>query len=150
VSKDEVFAAFGDQAARARAVYDPDGHTDLDVIRGEEGADEMMHETARFTAERFADAGLPAYLYRFDYVAAAHRVGAGSFPPYNYSGLIGAVHGEEIPFVFDTVAARYGDRTTEQDQQMARMMSAYWVAFARTGIRRRTVSCSSSANTASA
>jgi para-nitrobenzyl esterase len=132
-SKEEVFAAFGDQAARARAVYDPDGRTDLEVIRGEEGADEMMHETARFTAERFAEAALPAYLYRFDYVAAAHRVRAGSSPPYNYSGLIGAVHGEEIPFVFDTLPARYGEQTTEQDQQIARMMSGYWVAFARTG-----------------
>ena len=133
-SKDEVFAAFGDQASRARAVYDPDGQMPLEELRAREGADEMMHETARFTARRFADAGLPVYLFRFGYVATAERASAETFSgTLRMGATTGAFHATDIPFVFDTVEAWLGERTTAEDQAMAKMMSAYWVAFAKQG-----------------
>ncbi len=133
-SKDEVFAAFGDQAARARAVYDPDGQISLDELRAREGADEMMNETARFTARRFADAGLPVYLYRFGYVATSQRASAETYSGTLHLGATtGAFHATDIPFVFDTVKAWLGDRATADDQTVAKMMSAYWVAFAKRG-----------------
>jgi para-nitrobenzyl esterase len=133
-TKDEVFAAFGAEAARARAVYDPEGQLSLAELRSREGADEMMHETARFTARRFAAAGLPVYLYRFGYVATAKRPSAETFSGTpNMGATTGAFHATDIPFVFDTVPAWLGDSTTASDEATARMMSAYWVAFARTG-----------------
>ena len=136
-TKDEAFGRFGDQAARARSIYDPTGQADLQSILPKEGADEMMHETARFTARRFAAGGTPTYLYRFDYLAAANRPGV-SAPSdlqdtFNYGGSTGAYHTTEIPFVFDNVSVRYADKATAQDQAMAKMLSAYWVAFARSG-----------------
>ena len=43
------------------------------------------------------------------------------------------MHASEIPYVFDTVRAHYGTKTSAQDAQVARQMHAYWVAFAKTG-----------------
>ncbi|RYE65196.1 MAG: carboxylesterase family protein, partial [Oxalobacteraceae bacterium] len=42
----------------------------------------------------------------------------------------GAGHASELPFVFDTVHARYGDKTTQADQATADAAIGYWVAFA--------------------
>jgi para-nitrobenzyl esterase len=71
-----------------------------------------------------ASSGAPSYLYYFSYVAAARR----SVTP-------GANHGAEIPYVFKSwvnmpVLARV---MTAQDKAMSNMLSACWVAFARTG-----------------
>ena len=43
------------------------------------------------------------------------------------------MHATDIPFAFDTVAARYGKDLTAQDAAAADAMHAYWVAFAATG-----------------
>jgi para-nitrobenzyl esterase len=45
----------------------------------------------------------------------------------------GAPHATEIPFVFDTVAARYGKDLAESDKAAAQAANAYWVNFAKTG-----------------
>ena len=45
----------------------------------------------------------------------------------------GALHATEIPFVFETVRAKYGDATTPEDEALAAAANAYWVAFARRG-----------------
>jgi para-nitrobenzyl esterase len=45
----------------------------------------------------------------------------------------GTPHATEIPFVFDTVKARYGDALTAADAAAAKTAHAYWVAFAKTG-----------------
>jgi para-nitrobenzyl esterase len=45
----------------------------------------------------------------------------------------GAPHATEIPYVFDTVKAKYGAALTPADAQMARLTNSYWVAFAKTG-----------------
>jgi para-nitrobenzyl esterase len=45
----------------------------------------------------------------------------------------GAPHATEIPFVFDTVAARYGKDLAPADEAAAKAAIAYWVAFAKTG-----------------
>lgn len=71
-----------------------------------------------------ASKGQPSYLYYFSYVAAARR-----------SAVPGANHGSEIPYVFKTwtntpILAR---AMTDQDKAMSNMMSACWVAFAKTG-----------------
>jgi para-nitrobenzyl esterase len=44
-----------------------------------------------------------------------------------------APHASDIPFAFDTVAARYGEALTANDRSAARSIHGYWVAFARDG-----------------
>ncbi|MCY4563283.1 MAG: carboxylesterase family protein [Gammaproteobacteria bacterium] len=69
-------------------------------------------------ADGFAAAGTPTWVYRFD------RVRAGEHG-------IGAYHGAEIPYVFDT-----HDRwlpTAEADRALTRHMMEYWLQFAATG-----------------
>jgi para-nitrobenzyl esterase len=45
----------------------------------------------------------------------------------------GAPHATEIPFVFDTVQAKYGSELAPEDEKIAQAMLKYWVAFAKTG-----------------
>ncbi|MFD2271268.1 carboxylesterase family protein [Undibacterium arcticum] len=45
----------------------------------------------------------------------------------------GAMHASELPFVFDTLNARYGASVTPQDAQTAKLANDYWVSFAKTG-----------------
>lgn len=121
-TKDELFASFGPAAARARAAYDADGKQDLQALAGAVGADRTMVEPARLVARLVAAQGLPAWQYRFSYVATALR----------QEGQ-GATHASDVPYVFDTVQARYGAATTPADVAAAKAASAYWVAFAKTG-----------------
>lgn len=120
--KDALFKTFGDKAAQARALFDPDGSRPLHSIVQEVAADRMMVEAARNVAQLVSAQGLPAYEYRFSYVAESMRK---EWP--------GAPHATEIPYAFDTVAARYGARLTPADAAAARSMNAYWIAFAKTG-----------------
>ena len=46
---------------------------------------------------------------------------------------MGAMHASDIPFAFDTVAAKYGKELTASDAAAGRAMNAYWVAFTKTG-----------------
>jgi para-nitrobenzyl esterase len=99
-----------------------------DAIPDEEFSRQVMGDIAFVAPSRWiasaASSGAPSYLYYFSYVAAARRAVAP-----------GANHGSEIPYVFKTwvnmpVLARL---MTAQDKAMSNMMSACWVAFARSG-----------------
>ena len=72
-------------------------------------SDQFMVEPARSIARLVAGAGLPAYEFRFSYVAESMR-----------KQWKGAPHATEIPFVFDTVAARYGKDLAPKDKATAR------------------------------
>ncbi|MBW8753840.1 MAG: carboxylesterase family protein [Sphingomonadales bacterium] len=65
-------------------------------------------------------AGVPVFEYRFSYVASS-------------IGEPGAHHATDIPFFFDTQAIKYGDKTSDRDRGMGRIISAYIVNFARAG-----------------
>lgn len=120
--KSALFAPFGADAARAQAVYDPSGDAPLEGLASAVGADKVMLEPARLVARLVAAQGMPAYHYRFSYVAQSLR-----------ADTPGAAHATELPFVFDTVRARYADKSTQADLAMASTMIAYWVAFAKQG-----------------
>jgi para-nitrobenzyl esterase len=107
---------------KAKAAYDPEGKLPLQRVTMAFGADQMMVEPARFIVRTIAAAGKPAYEFRFSYVAESMRK---QWP--------GAPHATEIPFVFDTVAARYEKGLTEADRATAQAANAYWVNFAKTG-----------------
>ena len=119
---DELFAPLGADAAKAKAAYDADGSGKVPAVAAAFGADQMMVEPARFMARTIAATGQPAYEFRFSYVAESKRK---QWP--------GALHATEIPFVFDTVAARYGKDLTDADRATAQAANAYWVNFAKTG-----------------
>ena len=119
---DETWTAFGPDSEKAKALYDPTNSGNNFLVGWKLGSDLMMIEPARFVAQTIAAAGLPSYEYRFSYVAASKRK---EWP--------GAPHATEIPYVFDTVKAVYGDKLTPADEATAKQANAYWVNFAKTG-----------------
>lgn len=119
----DPFKQFGDRADSVRAAYDPNHTANLGALSGEIGSDRMMVEPARYVARSFSKAGEPAFEYRFSYVATSMRK----------EWALGAVHASEIPYVFDTVKARYGDALTPEDEKVAQTTHAYWVQFAKSG-----------------
>lgn len=119
---DEVTAPLGDKAA-ALAAYDPEHTNDVREVGSRVAMDRMMVEPARFTAATLASQGLPTYEYRFGYVAQSMRD----------EWKTGAPHATEIPYVFDTVAAKYGDKLTPEDEHVAQAANRYWANFAKSG-----------------
>ncbi|HEX4312008.1 MAG TPA: carboxylesterase family protein [Acidobacteriaceae bacterium] len=119
---DETWAAFGPDGTEAASLYDPGKSGNVMMVGWKIGADMMMIEPARFVAHTISAAGLPAYEYRFSYVAESKR-----------KQLPGALHATEIPFVFDTVKAAYGDALTPADEAAAKQTNAYWINFVKTG-----------------
>jgi para-nitrobenzyl esterase len=120
-SKDALFATFGPLAAQAHQAYDPDGTYSLDALNAAVGADALMIEPARATAQRAAAHGITVFEYRFAYTASQKKP----------QSPFGAPHASELPFVFSTLEARYGEAATAEDHQAARAMHAAWVAFAK-------------------
>jgi len=121
-SMDELFAPFGANKEKAEAIYDPEHKSEFRKIGMLVASDRMMVEPARFVVRTVAATGRPAYEYRFSYVAESMR-----------KQWKGAPHATEIPFVFDTVAARYTKDLAPADEATAKAALAYWVAFAKTG-----------------
>jgi para-nitrobenzyl esterase len=120
---DEVYAPLGaDKRAAAQAIYDRSNSGDVRAVGAKVAADRMMGEPARFVAKTLTAQGHTVYEFRFSYVAESMRK---EWP--------GAPHASEIPFVFDTVKARYGAALTPKDEAVAQLTNAYWVAFAKSG-----------------
>ena len=106
-----------ERLARARAQYGAEA-TDDATFAALLFRDSYFAGPSRYIAQHNAAA---AYLYRFDYVAAALRARRPN-----------ASHGSEIPFVFETGAAFF----TSADQAIVGDLHECWVAFARTGVPR--------------
>ncbi len=120
---DQVYAPVGaDRRAAAEAIYDPANSGDVRAVGAKIAADRMMGEPARFVAKTLSAQGHTVYEFRFSYVADSMR-----------KEWAGAPHASEIPFVFDTVKARYGAALTPKDEAVAQLTNAYWVAFAKSG-----------------
>jgi para-nitrobenzyl esterase len=119
---DEVLAPFGADRDKAKAAYDPDNSGNVRAVGFRVAMDRFMGEPARFVAKTLAAQGQRTYVYRFSYVAESVRK---EWP--------GAMHATEIPYVFDTVAAKYGPKLTPQDAIAASTANAYWANFAKTG-----------------
>ncbi|MCJ2185120.1 carboxylesterase family protein, partial [Novosphingobium sp. 1949] len=119
--KDAIFAGFGADAAEARQIYDPTNSASGLQVGTATTADAMMIEPARAIARALAPRQ-PVYYYRF------------AFPvPGASQAMGGAPHASEIPYAFDTLAARTGAGPTAAETATARLMHAYWVNFVKTG-----------------
>ncbi|HLH08581.1 MAG TPA: carboxylesterase family protein [Terriglobales bacterium] len=121
-SVDELFASFGSNASAAKVAYDAADSKNLMFLGMKVAADQFMIEPARFVAQTLSSAGDPVWEFRFAYVADSMR-----------SQWPGAPHATEIPFVFDTVKAKYGSALTPEDEAIARQTNEYWANFAKTG-----------------
>jgi len=119
---DELMAPFGADKERALAAYNPTKSDDVRAVGTAVAADRMMIEPARFVAKQVAASGQPAFEYRFSYVAVSMR-----------KEWDGAPHATEIPFVFDTVKARYAAALDPADSAAAKAANTYWAAFAKNG-----------------
>jgi para-nitrobenzyl esterase len=121
------FSYFGRDADAARDAYDAPRHLDRDsLIRVllSIGADMTMHEPARFVARNVSAHGSPAWLYRFSYTATSTRP---------ESRKTGQTHAGELPFLFNTLEAKYGDQTTDEDRRTAHAFNSYVANFVATG-----------------
>jgi para-nitrobenzyl esterase len=124
-SIEELLQQFGPNSDEARRVYEVHDRDEVSFHARRMGGDQKMVEPARFIARALAGRGQPVYEFRFSYVAESIRGQSG--------GAMGAMHASDIPFAFDTVAAKYGKELTASDAAAARAMNAYWVAFVKTG-----------------
>ena len=122
-TKEAAFAPFGSHIDEAKAAYDPLGNFPVEVIRYFMGMDAMMIEPARFVASALATQGVPSYEYRYAYVADSMQA----------EWKTGTPHATEIPYVMDTVKAKYGDKLTAVDAKIADQTNSYWANFAKTG-----------------
>lgn len=116
------FSYFGLDAAKAQQLYGASGASNPLQLLFAIGADIGMHEPARFVANQMTGRGQAAWLYRFGYVAD-------SLQPQ----VTGAPHASELPFLFGTVAARYGQAVTPRDRAASQTFQRYMVNFIKTG-----------------
>src|SRR3984885_13970779 len=115
-----VFGEAGSQFAQAYRAEQP-GATPTELACAMV-TDRVMWWGAIDWAQRKVTAGgAPVYVYRFDFASAA------------LGGIFGAMHGGEIPFVFDNYALTpvAGDRP--ENAQVASVMSEAFVRFAADG-----------------
>ncbi|MDD2303553.1 MAG: carboxylesterase family protein [Prolixibacteraceae bacterium] len=126
-SKEELFSMFGELKDEAKAAYDPDGNKEFAEVQTWFNTDKVWAEPARFTASSFAAVGDPAYIFLFSYVPAAMKERM----------KYGPGHGTDISFAFDNLGiGGFGPPPpppTTEDKEVARIMNAYWVNFAKTG-----------------
>lgn len=115
---------FGELVTEAKAAYDSDGNKDFAEVITKFNTDWVWGEPARMTARVFVATGDPAFIYHFSYVPASMQERA----------RYGAGHGSEIPHVFNMLNERWGaTEPTTEDKELAKIMSAYWANFAKTG-----------------
>jgi para-nitrobenzyl esterase len=121
------FTYFGSDSDKAKAAYNAPEKLDRDTlvpILLSISMDLTMHEPARFVAREVTAAGDPAWLYRFTYTADSTR--PESLKP-------GQSHAGELPFMFNTLEAKYGDAVTPADREVAVAFNTYVSNFVKTG-----------------
>lgn len=126
-SKEELFSWFGDLKDEAKAAYDPYGDKEFAEIQTRFNTDKVWAEPARFAAKSFAAVGDPAYIFLFSYVPSSMK----------QRMKYGPGHGTDISFAFGNPGiGGFGPPPpppTPEDKEVARIMNAYWVNYAKTG-----------------
>jgi len=104
---------------------------DVPMIIGTNSDEGRLSGTQRVAT--FAMTGAPVFQYFFDYVPEVRRA----------DNPNGAPHAAEIPFVFDTLDfdRRIAGKATAEDQQVADLVHACWVAFAKQAADARSIAC---------
>ena len=110
-----------DEVKQAHALY---GTSDETTIDRELFRDIIFAAPVRWIARQIAETGQPVYVYRFSYIRQ-RQVGR----------MVGAPHGSEIPYVFDTwwQSPTGGAFLADANRAEAHLMHACWISFALTG-----------------
>ncbi len=127
-TKEDLFSMFGNLKSEAKAAYDPDGTKEFNEVQARFNTDKVWAEPARFSARAFTAIDQPAYIFLFDYVPSSMK----ERMPF------GPGHGTDISYAFDNLGAGGGfgpppPPPTAEDKEVARIMNAYWINFAKTG-----------------
>ncbi len=122
-SVNEAISVFSPEHREAALhAYSPDNQTPAPDIATMILNDRTMVEPARFIAQTYSNQGISVWQYRFAYIAEVLK-----------NRWSGAQHASEIPYVFNTLSARYGKYATARDESVAKLMQAYWTNFAKSG-----------------
>ncbi|MEJ0027620.1 MAG: carboxylesterase family protein [Rhizomicrobium sp.] len=114
-------AALGARRDAVRALYETDGKLSDDAFHRLVFSDKFLAGPAAALATAVSRAGLPAYVYRFGFLADLAR----------RRGLTGVPHGGEMIFIFG-----FGPLAAfapPQDTAISQAMQSYWTNFAKTG-----------------
>lgn len=128
-SADPVLGLFRMSRDEANVLY---GKSDDKTLNNKLYAD-FFFGSQRYLAKYHAKARLPTYVYHFSRVLDEHQ---GDF--------YGAAHGAETRYAFDTIdtfpiianaddIGDFGYKVNQSDRDYAKMVSRYWVQFAKTG-----------------
>ncbi|MGK7392720.1 MAG: carboxylesterase/lipase family protein [Candidatus Cyclobacteriaceae bacterium M2_1C_046] len=124
-TKEELFSLFGEFEGEAKAAYDPEGDKAFAEVQTRFNTDWVWGEPARFTARSFAGIGEPAFIFLFSYVPS-HMKERMTYGP---------GHGTDIAYTFNNLGlGGWGappPPPTTEDKDVAKMMNAYWVNFAK-------------------
>ncbi|MFW2405264.1 MAG: carboxylesterase family protein [Gammaproteobacteria bacterium] len=104
-------------AEKIRLYPDMEGDELEDAVFG----DLIIHAQARYLGDMMTTVPSAAYEYYFSYVAGERR-----------DTQPGVAHADEIAFVMQTLDADL-DEASAKDIEISKLVSAYWVQFAKTG-----------------
>jgi len=115
-------ASYGDLADRAIDLYPASTDEEAAAAMDRWQTDWTFSCPSRFVADRVAGAGDDVFFYLFTRSVTAPG-----------SMQLGAYHGAETAYVTDNLALETWVPRDDQDQQLADVMSDYWVQFATSG-----------------
>lgn len=114
---------YGEKANICMMAYPVDEDSDVINACMDQLGDEWFVLPMRNWARQLTKYNIPAYVYHFEAVT--------NIP---FSNYFGAFHGSEIPFVFQHMTStRLPDMYSDEDIQLSKVMSSYWINFAKTG-----------------
>ena len=93
-----------------------------EALEDEIFGDLIVHSGTRYVADQLVAANVPVYSYYMSYVAEARR-----------ESQPGAAHTDDIAFVMRTLDNEPLEYVGAKDREISRLMSNYWIRFARTG-----------------
>ncbi|MDP6416699.1 MAG: carboxylesterase family protein, partial [Gammaproteobacteria bacterium] len=102
---------------KARLYPGMSGETLADAVFG----DLIIHSQSRYLGDMMGNVSSPTYQYYFSYLADERR----ATDP-------GVAHADEIAFVMQTLDTEL-EAATDKDNEVSRLVSSYWVQFAKTG-----------------
>lgn len=119
----EALAPFGaENFANAKQAFTDGKDIDPQEVAQAISSDLAMVEPARYVLRQAVKQGNQVFAYRFGYVADQLK-----------TETPGALHATEIPYVFNTLDAKYGQSLTPSDAAMGNLANQYWVNFIKSG-----------------
>ncbi|WP_456294800.1 carboxylesterase family protein [Vibrio sp. AK197] len=118
----EPFAELEVDQEKIAKAYAENGVTKPQDVAQRIASDALMVEPTRYALRVADEHNQTVYGYRFAYVTESEK---DAWP--------GAFHATDIPYAFNTVATRYGEKLSSEDQAMADLVHQYWVNFIKYG-----------------